>query len=97
MKRKVWAFLLPAVPWLVLGVPYVAGWLYDDPWLGFFMAIFLLIPSVVLFLVLGAAGLVCAVPCYRDTKQKRYWLALALGVGSVCYGLVQLVWLLSMI
>ena len=97
MERKVWAFFLPVMPWLLVAVPLGARWLYDDPWLGFFMAISLLTPIVIAFLVLGMVGAVCAWRCHRSTAQRRYWVAMALSVMSLGYGVVQLVWLLSML
>lgn len=97
MKTKVWVFLLPVIPWVLVGVPYVAGWLLDDPWLCFFLAVCLLIPIVIAFLVLGMVGAVCAWRCHRSTAQRRYWVAMALSVMSLGYGVAQLVWLLSML
>ena len=96
MRTKVWVFLLPVVPWVLVGVPPVAGWLWDDPVLGFFLAVCLLIPTVIAFLVLGMVGAVCAWWCHRSTWQRRYRVALALSVLNVGYGVVQLVWILSL-
>lgn len=96
MKAKVCAFLLPVVPWVLYAAPFVGEWLSDDPWNGIGLAMMLWWPGVILTLVFGAVGVLCALRCYRETKQKRYWIALAMATVTACCGVLLLAWLIGL-
>jgi hypothetical protein len=90
-------FFLPLPPWLALLVPVVVGEISNDPWLAFALAIFLLLPIVILFFVFGLAGIGCSLWCLWKTKHWCYWLSLAMGLVTLYYGVRQLVELLRIV
>ena len=93
---KILAFVLPVVPWGWVLVPYMGGWISDDPWVTLVLGILLVFPIVAALMGCGIAGVVCALQCWRQTRQKRYWIAVALGAVSFCHGVVWLCQLLSL-
>jgi len=94
---KILAFLLPVVPWVLVLILLVVGWILDDPWLAFALAACLLIPTLILMLVCSISGVACALRCWRQMGHKRYWIAFALGVVTLCFGGVWLFRLLRAI
>lgn len=91
-ETKLLPFFLPLPPWLLLALPLVAGEIANDPWLMFALAIFLLWPTILLFLGFGLAGIGCSLWCRWKTGYRRYWLSVLMGFATVCYGIETLLW-----
>ena len=91
---KILAFILPILPWVWVMIPYMGGWISNDPWTALGLAILLMIPTVAALLGCGIAGVVCALRCWRQTGQKRYWIAFAFGAATFCSGVIWLFQLL---